>query len=403
MMNQREIRSWVVITFLFLFFFISCKQKRSGNEVNVPQIEFSSSDTSQKQSDLFEVEQVIKLQTTDSSLIGKISMIISKPSGFYILDKEGKQIMKFSPQGDFLYAINKQGRGTGEYSSLYGITVDSGDRRLYVYDGSQQQILCYHADNGDYIRSFSFMYEAGSFSALPDDGYFVFYCDFFPNRSLEKEGCYPNLVITDSLGKVQKAFAYFDKRIDTQHMERVYEGLFTNSISDSVFYCFAQFQDVVYKASSKGGDVAYCLDYMNDNQAKNDKLLQRIIGYDHIDFKRNKEDRDREGVYELIKLNFTERFIYFAGSRRNKMFYFIYDKKREETINIATLKRDVVGNHMYLRTADRDFFYLHIRNSILKKSIKSMPEGYDSKIVSAVESLEDDANPVVIKLKMKDR
>lgn len=67
----------------------------------------------------------IPLQTTDESIIGKISKIHYRGNKFYILDSQQKVIFIFDEQGNFLSKIDNKGKGPCEYIDIWDFYVDN--------------------------------------------------------------------------------------------------------------------------------------------------------------------------------------------------------------------------------------------------------------------------------------
>lgn len=394
------------IIFICLFFLCACVlfqiscTSETRNNTDAKQIIFSFSDQLEKQSDYFKVVDVIPLETNDSSLIGYMSDVICKPSGFYVLDnKSSKQIIKFDKNGKFLYAVNKSGRGPGEYIKLREICVDTKDKFLYLYDSTQKRIICYDSSNGKYIKYFKINFTPYSFSVLPDNNHFLFYCSYIENQKLKKEDTYPQFVVTDSIGQIKKTFAYFDEKINSQNVITI-GNVF--ALTDSVLYFFNQYDDAIFRINNNL-DVSYeyLIDYLNNNQSGNKELLEKIRNYSSVDFVRNSEVRKQSQIYELSGINFTDRFIYCKGSYSlEKSYYYLYNKVSRNSVDLTKLEADVIGQDLYFMDADSKCFYAPVPVGVLKRSINRRAEDYSPKIVDVVKNLDDNANPVIIKIEM---
>lgn len=55
----------------------------------------------------------------------------------------------------------------------------------------------------------------------------------------------------------------------------------------------------------------------------------------------------------------------------------------------------------YFMAADADYFYTPVPVFDLKKMIAEKPERYDREMVEMIEKLDEDANPVIFKVKVK--
>lgn len=378
-----------VVLFVFLAF-LSCGEKKTKvAEEAISRINVSFSDEELKQSDCFEVEEIIKLETCDSCLIGYMATVIRRSSGYYVM--ANSQIVKFTPEGCLVFNINEHGNGPREFSTITAISVDRYDKYLYLYDGDQRKVLCYDARTGGYVRQFSVEYNAMSFSVLPDGKHFVFYCGFVSSEQLKKENRFPRFIIADSVGRVENTFAYYDVKVKIPDMFSA-KDVFASV--DSVLYCFANYNDTVFKIDEKQAvSSAYILDYGNDNQLKNDE---------YIALKSRGEDAQNLGMCGLRRFNISGKYMFLMAKTEGEFLYNIYDLSRKQSVNLNTLKEDVVGNCLYFMLADADYFYVPLPVFPLQTFIAEKPESLDPKIAEAVANLDENANPVIVKLKMKE-
>lgn len=389
---------YVIKFFILAILFNSCNTVKQSNDSNVKTISFHLSEKKEKQSDFFHIKEIIPLSTSQEALIGKISEIIPKPSGFYIADYEtAKQIVKFDTQGNILYTINKSGRGPGEYLSLTNISVDFNDEYLYIYDSRQKKMMCFEAATGEFVKYFNVDFYATSCAVLPDNKSFIFYFNYTPNKVLKQGDSYPQFVIVDSTGKKTEAFVYFDKTVNSSNISSL-DQVF--SAIDSNVYCFAIYQDIIYNINAKlQFKEEYRLDYLNDNTQRQNKLLEKIKKYPNIDFERNSTDRINAKFYDLCKIVFSSDCLYFSGKYEQSFFY-LYNKLTDNTIDLKTLIPDVFGHNLFFQTADHNYFYMDLSIAILKEEIRKNHGHFDPKLVKAVQNIDDNANPIILKLEI---
>jgi hypothetical protein len=122
----------VVIFFCFCCFY-SCNSKIESNS-NI-EIIYAKSDIKESASNIFERIKVIPLETTDSSLIGRIidRMEISD-SKLFIQNWLGTHanILCFDLSGKYLFNIDRMGQGTGEYTYLGDFFIDTNLQHLVL-------------------------------------------------------------------------------------------------------------------------------------------------------------------------------------------------------------------------------------------------------------------------------
>ncbi len=104
-------------------------------------------------SDLFESFEIIPLETTNESLIGKINSISLIKDKIIILDRfVSKSVLLFNSNGEFIRKIGKLGKGPGEYISPSSISADDINGKIAVYDGMLNKISLYDI-NGEFEKS----------------------------------------------------------------------------------------------------------------------------------------------------------------------------------------------------------------------------------------------------------
>jgi len=117
---------------------------------------------------IFEKDNIIKLETTDSCLIRYLAQMVMTDDYIFISDNNGR-VLQFDQQGRFIRQIGRNGRGPGEYIQVIRIEADQQNERLAIAD--IRQILFYGFD-GQFIRS------------IPTRGYAMDYLTFINGKLL---------------------------------------------------------------------------------------------------------------------------------------------------------------------------------------------------------------------------
>lgn len=372
----------------------ACRGKLREEEGGLKRIRFEEKKTKLKRSDLLEVVDMIHLETKDSSLLGYIPKLIKRPSGFYIWSVG--QIVKFDPEGRFLYRIDQRGRGPKEYQHIDAISVDGQDRYLYLYDDHLKKVICYRALTGEYVRNIMLDFRAFTFMVMPDSRHFVFYCGFSPADDLEKGRQFPRFIIADSLGKVERTFVYCDKNVNIPDH---YSAKDVFSVFDTSVYCFANYSDTVFRISSALSiDPAFVLDYGNENQKKNDMLINKLTHLEKVEG--SLEGMGNEEIVVLSRIVRTAKHGLFIGGTEDKSTFWLYDWEKQEGIDLGEVEDDLIAP-FYFMDADSGYFYSPSSVSGLKEMIIDTPEKYDAQTVETVKKLDEDANPVIFKIRVK--
>ncbi len=372
----------------------ACGGRMQKEKGELEQVRLVAEKSDLKRADVLEIAGLIHLETHDSCLVGYIPKLIKRSSGFYVWS--AGQILKFDMAGRFLYRIHQKGRGPKEFLNIDAISVDGADRYLYLHDDQLQKLICYDALTGEYIRHAGLDYRAFAFTVMPDSKHFVFYCGFSPAEELEKGRHYPRFIVADSLGKVEKTFVYCDKNVN---IPDYFSAKDVFSVLDSAVYCFANYNDTVFRISP-ALDIApaFVLDYGNDNQQKNDVLVNKLGHLEKV--AGSPEGMGVEDIATLARIEHTAKHWFFMGGLGDRFTFWLYDREKQKGINLGAVEEDAIIPD-YFMAADADYFYTPVPVFDLKKMIAEKPERYDREMVEMIEKLDEDANPVIFKVKVK--
>ena len=140
-----------IFIILVVIYCVSCSTK---DENHPETIQLSIDDFEDKVlfSDYFKLSEIIYLETSDKSLIGEIDKIMVIDNNIYILDGTTNSLLSFNREGDFLYKIDKQGKGPGEYLHLGDIIYDCKNNLLLLLDTYRHRLLKYDR-RGDFVSA----------------------------------------------------------------------------------------------------------------------------------------------------------------------------------------------------------------------------------------------------------
>ena len=83
----------------------------------------------------------IPLEMSDSSLVGDIEKILLTKD--YIIVRSNELIFRFDYTGKFIRRIGTQGDGPGQYKSIWDVSVDESEQRLFLADYLSRKVLEY--------------------------------------------------------------------------------------------------------------------------------------------------------------------------------------------------------------------------------------------------------------------
>lgn len=96
-------------------------------------------------SDVFDTVYAVRLETTDSSLVGSVSKLEINSDTIYVLDRyKTRSLKRFSSDGQFIDMIGHCGNGPGEYVEPTDFCVT--EKEILLYDQFMHKIFFYGKD-----------------------------------------------------------------------------------------------------------------------------------------------------------------------------------------------------------------------------------------------------------------
>ena len=225
------------VFFLCLLGCISCSQTTDKKEINTSQvININTRNLADFQiSEIADFHSIIPLETTDESLIGKISKVFINDSLIVIFDDKINNILVFDTDGNYKYKIGKKGNAPGEYIMINDIYLNMEKGTVQLSDGITKLIQTYDLE-GNFITS-SKQLEHTFMAFHPfDQGYWglIHYQDAKKN----------NLVLTDTELKIKER--YFPKK---EQLPFVPVNYFVENEKKEVFF-HTPYDNTLYKITA---------------------------------------------------------------------------------------------------------------------------------------------------------
>jgi hypothetical protein len=333
--------------------------------------------------------EFIPLQTNDESLIGDITQICFNNNKYYIHDRQQHKILIFDSTGKYVFGIDKKGNGPCEYSDIESMYVDDSGIKI-IPASNPTKIIKYNHNNpnceeieiksnmvGDKFISFNngyLFYQAnGAYNS--DDRYILF--------------------STDKDGNVQNKWLPSYPYVPYEMNREVFKVF-----NDTILFCMP-LDNKLYQISSNGDiSVRYVFDFGKHNMPESVKKI-------YWDGDLQSFQKQSEGyVRELDSWFETQQILLFSYMNTNMgtPFFALYTKNNEELkifnpddfIKIAVLTPLTIVNDTFLSYLDIPKFGFD-KYPQYKEQIKE----YYPKLISIIDTLSDDANPVLIKYKFK--
>ncbi|TGV03434.1 6-bladed beta-propeller [Flavivirga rizhaonensis] len=273
----------------------------------------------------FKKQELIKLETTEASLVSSIAKIVKHKDNIYVFDwHTDYSVLCFNGKGKFKFKLKKLGKGPHEYFDYnYGDINDytgdiellaNGHRHLIVYDSL-----------GNFKEKIKIPYSSNSFCSLKDKRYF--YKGYIENK---EEDFNFRLYSTDNKCKnILAKYLPYKVSKDPEASSGYVYGF--SKVKKGEYRFVEAFNDTIYKIDTTSFSSLYKLTFNG---------YERNKPYDFM-YNNNKFGKKREWARKLKIPNlktFYEFKDYIAGSyitnleKSAYIKYFIYDKKNKTTL-----------------------------------------------------------------------
>lgn len=243
----------ILIALLLSFVIISCNNEKKieydGEQISVG----IDKDRYFNLSEVIDSISYVRLETNENCLVGRIDKIMQHDSLLFISDRESSNaIFCFTMNGEFVFKIDRSGKGPGEYLRIDDCCIDS-DGNILLYDAGLKKIIkCDNNGNftGDEIE---LDFYADYFAYLSPQDNYVFYSSYREafNRC--------NLIITNSEGKVISKYLQFDKKYNTNKATMPFQNL--RSYNTNSVPVFQMYDNKVYEINNEGFICKYEFDF----------------------------------------------------------------------------------------------------------------------------------------------
>ncbi|MDR1743874.1 MAG: 6-bladed beta-propeller [Dysgonamonadaceae bacterium] len=240
---------FILITFIFAGCNHSSKNKTSNSGINdhsVVEIDvnYESSSDCLPFDSLFDDVFFVKLETTEKSLIGRISQVLFVDNKITVVDEEiAKNISVFDMSGHFLNNIGNIGGGPEEYSRIKCVALYPDSSMIVVNDNATH--LKYYNIDGAFVKGGKLPYENDIIEFLSNK---TIVTDRAIGNQIDNNKDYlPRFILSDTSGKV------YYSAFETVNNKKFHQVTFfpVRKYGDQVFYN-PSFSDTIYQVDING-------------------------------------------------------------------------------------------------------------------------------------------------------
>src|SRR5690606_9647015 len=268
--------------------------------------------------DYFSLDKVIKLETTDNSLLNNLlDKVVLYRERLYVLDSHiGKGLYIFDMDGKFINRIVEEKDGPLQITMIKDFVIDPVNEEIQLLDMQVQKIFRFSLD-GRYISDFETPVDSYKFELIGDK--YVFH----PMKNSESEDGFYLHLTSSADGDVHGFFPYSGNR----------NGQFALSNRITVFKdrinLWEPFNDTIYQLHNSGETFKYFVDFGSAGIGKdilNMSLSDRIAFVESLTGDRslligNVISTDRFLYFNYISTGGYNNVVYDYSTGRKKVFH----------------------------------------------------------------------------------
>jgi len=373
----------ILFYFIFLSFVVSCGQVNNKAEKNAEGqlvLNFEAQHSSSFFSDrIFDTIEMISLETTDDCLVGIKPELLSDAQHFFIREQQQQVVLRFDRSGKFLNRIGQRGGGPHEFQDgILDFDIDPFAKTVEIL-APEGQLLRYDYD-GQFISNQNYGINAQSFIKAGTIYWF--------NLGVSKLNIDGRLLKVSEDGKVIEKFL---------PLNTDWFGDFGPNFTRSgdVISFKEPFSHTVYRINEDGPVETTLINFGKYSLLKNiyEKDPFTVLG-----------DLDSKGWAHIYKYLENEQFVYihFIVQQNQEVIYYhwLVNKKTGNSV----LQELLPDNPLYemleeakILTAGNELVFL-ANTPILMKCTE--PFFNSANIIK--NSLSEEANPVIVSLRIKD-
>ena len=352
--------------------------------------------------DIFDKIRFLKLETSDSSLIGKVKNMFVTTEKIFVSDAQG--VFVFDHNGSFLSKLKRPGRAPGEYLAFTSLSVDTANSIFEVLDNRSQQIAIYDY-NGHFIAKKDIPIVPLSFIKANNEYFF-----FTGNQYVSG---YPYSLV---LASVEDEFVvrgqYFPVSLEKSKYMHIQFNYNFYAYQDTIRF-FRPLADTIYSILNHGSVPRYSVDFGEQKIPKSfyDNPFSDIREFYTRLF-------EKEYAYNISAILETTGHLMFVYHIRGKAHQAFYNKHSKEVTVVNRWKvgflagKTVAVGYALPRCTYKGYFYGYIEPYDLISTLDSIrasspAEMWDTFLAEHMElahiysNAEIDDNPILLIYNLK--
>lgn len=397
----------LVLFLLSLCFFVTTCKNRIHEKSSFQKIDaVFSKEMTLMLSDFVDSIELIPLQTNEKSIIGTITRIIFHKDKIYagsasmVTDK----VLVFSRTGEYLYKLDKQGKGPDEYLEIKDFTVVN-DSKILIIVHSDPRIMIFDPEHDQCLLNRRL--DMFPYNIILNNNYIYLF-----NNGISSSNDH---VLAEYTLNGEKIASYYEPNDIMRKKISFFLPIKTFNQNNNEIFFHYPFCDTIYKIESRKLYPAYYLDFGN-KKIPNDIFNKNFKNAYDI----SAEIKKNRGLFWMPYCNITSGFIHFTiQDFENNGYIAFYNKSNNHTIIGHKIIDDkyFVGNDYELKVwqlpknMDKNWLIWHIDPERLKAAYNTFKKQATEKewnqfcvkypkIVEVCKSVQNDDNPVLVRMKI---
>ena len=396
-MNLKKFPQCCFVSFVVVFFVLSCENKPSGNLLTI-----NINDALETGLDLSEIaNDIIYIPLANDSLLEYIMKAVQFKDEFYVTDNKSN-FFRFNEKGVLLNPIGRRGRGPGEYRYVDDFEINPKTGHVFISGGKPDQLMQF-SNEGEFIKSIDLSKKYINSIGMSEENLVLFY---FDGAEHNKE----NMELLGSEGDLIKSYqnkyefqrgkaivSFYGECIMYNYNDKLH---FKEIFSDTIFYLEGEtmIPEIILNSGNKGFTPEIRTKVINetsiDPRAVSESLIKSV---------------KQQNLFE------SGNFIFYSFGYNRKSRMLIYNKSTGETVAIDN-KRGITndldgGPQVHLKMGNDNhsaFSWIsafelieYVASDAFKNSTPKYPEK-KKELERLANSLNENDNPVLMLVKLKD-
>lgn len=377
-----------------IMFFSACSSKEnSTGDISIKTIPIAtSSEDKQTFSQLVDSISFVALETTNQSLIGRITKLRFKDSRIYVLDKhQSNCLFVFGTDGHYLFKIDESGKGPGEFIEASGFCITE-DHEIIINDFSGKKILFYNYE-GEFLREFHTDFHPSDIAHLGQG--LLALTSYYPSKRLIIMGIDGQMIRKEFDGEPRISHVYTNELIT----------------AEGKVYFREYFDDTIFQIDRAKIAKKYLVDFQEKMMGISNYLSIPLSLRNGVT-DRYIPDGFRFGCHNLVETQEYLSFYFWETPKRMNRFWCLFNKMSGKTtyMNINGDFDDLFGDidpPSILSSIDNQFCFpldsyklLGSLDQTLKNFAENMPSSLE-KVSFISEAISNDSNPLLVFFSIK--